>query len=191
MNTISPSPSLQLFDHEIVGECISHLTSGVILSKREELLPIILTAIRQHPESQVRGTNVIVSLSSPILTLSHSIYLSLSRLFMKQILQILHSPTSYSPHANFSYSLIDQLTRLMFNVMLRPTYEQRTMMICGCSSLAAAIGPIRTEVFIFSPECDGERDRRRERQMERETDAELLFNTCSDGAAPTMLGTSQ
>ena len=48
------SPYL-LFFFQVVGDSIPHVTSGVILSKREELLPIFFAAIRQHPDSGVRG----------------------------------------------------------------------------------------------------------------------------------------
>jgi len=85
---------------KVVGESIPHVTSGVILSKREELLPIFLTCVRQHPDTAVR----------------------------------------------------DQMTRLLFNVILKPNCEQRAMVMCGCMSLASVIGPIRSEIELL-PQC--------------------------------------
>ena len=85
---------------KVVANCIPHVVKGVILSKREELLPILLVAIRQHPDPAVR----------------------------------------------------DVLTRLMFNVILKPSAEQRSMIMSGCVTLASVAGSIRTEMELL-PQC--------------------------------------
>lgn len=38
----------------LVADCLPHVIPGVLLKKREELIPLILCAIGQHPDSAVR-----------------------------------------------------------------------------------------------------------------------------------------
>eukprot|EP00007_Cunea_sp_BSH-02190019_P004870 CAMPEP_0174231108 /NCGR_PEP_ID=MMETSP0417-20130205/1715_1 /TAXON_ID=242541 /ORGANISM="Mayorella sp, Strain BSH-02190019" /LENGTH=1289 /DNA_ID=CAMNT_0015308929 /DNA_START=1 /DNA_END=3867 /DNA_ORIENTATION=- len=85
---------------EIVAVCLPHIVEGVILKKREELLPVLLSVIRQHPDSQARDT----------------------------------------------------LTKLLFNLILRPTADQRRMIMDGCVALAQLAGPERTEIELL-PQC--------------------------------------
>jgi RAB11-binding protein RELCH len=85
---------------EIVALCLPHIVEGVILKKREELLPVLLSVIRQHPDSKAR----------------------------------------------------DALTKLLFNLILRPTEDQRQMIMDGCVALARLAGPERTEIELL-PQC--------------------------------------
>lgn len=39
---------------KIVAECLPHIVPGVLLNTREELIPVILVAIRQHPDTKTR-----------------------------------------------------------------------------------------------------------------------------------------
>ena len=39
---------------KLVADCLPHIVPGVILNKREELIPVILCVISQHPENSVR-----------------------------------------------------------------------------------------------------------------------------------------
>lgn len=39
---------------KLVADCLPHIVPGVIVNKREELIPVILCGIAQHPENSVR-----------------------------------------------------------------------------------------------------------------------------------------
>lgn len=138
MRRLTSSPPSESLVYRVLAESFPHITAGVLLTKREELVPPLIALICIHPEKKVLYI-IRLSLVSPQDQFSSqtlfSLFGSLSHLLMMSPAMPIHSPFK---------QMRDELTRQLFTLIKKPEEAQRKVIIDGCLCVAQLVGPKRT-----------------------------------------------